>query len=282
MNAQHPSISFEIEHPRDNSQLSLLDLNVTISPNDTPHFKYYQKEAKKGVFLHYKSALPSVHKKNIIYNERQRRLSRCTSTEDKIDNQHKFDALLRQNGYPHHFIDETYTLPHRRINDRNTEWFYMKVPFISERINRGLLSIFKAEKMPIRFYHTNVSLRNFLKKENVPLNRCTCPFNNVCSKKNVVYEIQCRICHKYYIGSTIRRLHERIQEHLRNTNSSIYRHSLTCTNANLLSTANRWKIRTLSRDSDGINLRIKEAILIKQRNPLLNSREELNDLLISI
>jgi hypothetical protein len=32
MNAQHPSISFEIEHPRDNSQLSLLDLNVTISP----------------------------------------------------------------------------------------------------------------------------------------------------------------------------------------------------------------------------------------------------------
>jgi Uri superfamily endonuclease len=58
---------------------------------------------------------------------------------------------------------------------------------------------------------------------------------------------------KCYIGSTIRRLHERIQAHLRNTNSSVYRHSLTFTNVNLLLTANRWKIRLLSQDCDSIN-----------------------------
>jgi hypothetical protein len=40
----------------------------------------------------------------------------------------------------------------------------------------------------------------------------------------------------------------------------------------------RVKVRILAQDNDPINLRIKEAILIKEKHPTLNSREEIREL----
>jgi hypothetical protein len=41
----------------DGSNLALLDFKVTINENLPPTFEFYQKEAKKDIFINYKSGL---------------------------------------------------------------------------------------------------------------------------------------------------------------------------------------------------------------------------------
>jgi hypothetical protein len=232
---------------------------------------------------------PTMFQKTLIGNKfsrsefsRHRITSRCSTNDNILLNNQKFDSLLRINGYPSNFINRTYSTEHNRIdNNQPTEWFYVKIPFINDRINGGLLSIFKQEKLPVRFYHANASLRNLLKKRISSTVLCSCPFNNVCSRQNVIYEMTCRVCSSIYIGSTIRTLHVRLNEHLTNMNSSVYRHLRVCQNQNPQLTDNRLMVKVLAFDRDAINLRIKEAIFIKKKQPQINSREEMNDILIN-
>jgi len=87
-------------------------------------------------------------------------------------------------------------------------------------------------------------------------------------KKNVIYEIKCTTCDSTYIGSTIRPLHIRIREHLTMNNSSVYQHFSVCKDGHNI-------VKILATDSDPINIRIKEAILIKEKKPNMNTKEEL-------
>ena len=97
-----------------------------------------------------------------------------------------------------------------------------------------------------------------------------CPVSDpkLCFRRNVVYQVQCTGCNNIYIGSTIRHLHLRIREHLKSDQSSVKRHLSTCTNTAGIS------IKVLSHDSDEKNLRLREAILIMDHKPVLNSKEE--------
>jgi hypothetical protein len=45
-----------------------------------------------------------------------------------------------------------------------------------------------------------------------------------------------------------------------------------------LNISEKLDIKILARDTDAVNLRIKEALLIKERRPQLNSREEMREL----
>ena len=196
----------------------------------------------------------------------------------------RFDSLLRSNGYSEEFIHKTYNT-NRSIprNTQSIEWFYLKIPFVNDRINWGLRSIFRSEGIPVRFYHQNKSLRNILKPKMQSHEICTCPFNSICYQKNIVYEVKCLLCQQIYIGSTIRILHTRLYEHITRNSSSIYRHLQTCSNvATFQRMHSRIAVRVLAHDKDTINLRIKEAIFIKHHRPLLNAREELNELTLLI
>jgi hypothetical protein len=108
MDAQHPGIKFEIEHPIDEYSLSLLDLTVTVKPNESLKFEHFKKPAKKNIFINYKSALPEPMKINIIRNERKRISERCSSNQSIRTHNIKFDNLLSSNGYPTHIIDKSY------------------------------------------------------------------------------------------------------------------------------------------------------------------------------
>jgi hypothetical protein len=283
MNGQHPSIKFEIEHPTDNKSLNLLDLQVTIEQNSSPVFKFYKKDAKKDIFVHYKSALPTLMKKNIINNERSRIIQRCTKVEDQQENVNKFDNLLYKCGYPRNFIERTHSTNLSTAgNTHHNDWFYLKMPFINDKINWGIKSIFRAENIPIRLYHQNKSLRGVLKRKSQSSQDCSCQFNRVCHNRNVVYEVKCLLCHNSYIGSTIRSLHQRLHEHLTNENSSIYKHLQSCRIDERRRIGDHLKARIAARDNDNINLRIKEALLIKRYRPQLNAREELNELALLI
>ena len=84
----------------------------------------------------------------------------------------------------------------------------------------------------------------------------------MCFNKNVVYKITCNKCHLFYIGSTIRNLHDRIHEHLSKPASSVFKHLAACDN----STDNPINILIIARDMDSTNLRLKEALYVNKKS----------------
>jgi len=214
--------------------------------------------------VHYQSALPQPQKLNIIYNERLRITEKCSSIDSLHQHYIKFDTVLMENGYPRNIIQRSYIprRPHmRRIPPK--DYFYIKIPF-------------KNEGIQVRFYYN----KSLLTKRSTPI-ICTsniCQFMDCgfCHLNNAVYQVSCTTCHKIYIGSTIRTLHSRLNEHARNTESSIYKHLQVCSPS--LPIDQKLRITILTRENDNINLRIKEAIFIKEKKPELNSREELREL----
>ena len=100
--------------------------------------------------------------------------------------------------------------------------------------------------------------------------------SDMCFRKNVVYEITCKRCLQNYIGSTIRELHERINEHMKLATSSMRKHLQRCQGQ--LKEYNI-SVKILAHDNDTVNLRLKEAIQIKNKQPCINSREECTELL---
>ena len=170
----------------------------------------------------------------------------------------------------------------RRRQIPNENYYYLKVPFINEELNWKIKSIFRSEGIPVRLYHSNHSFRSILSKGCRPreCNSVSCPFklSRLCHADHVVYEAKCNTCSQRYIGSTIRPLHSRMAEHIRSTNSSIYKHLQQCIDMNRQRIEDKLTLKVLVKEKDAINLRIKEAILLRQNQPEMNSREELKEL----
>ena len=79
----------------------------------------------------------------------------------------------------------------------------------------------------------------------------------------------CVTCKKSYIGSTIRRLHDRVFEHFHNENSSVRKHFYQCD-----SSPTKMTVSVLEHERRKGNLRIREAYFINKYKPELNSKEE--------
>ena len=287
MNGLHPRLKFEIEKPTASPEglsLSLLDFKVTITTNGESFFEFYKKPAKKPLFVHHQSALPKRSKTNFIRNERRRIQQRCSTQITSNKHDHDFDNILRLNGYPERTIDETKHLQkHQRDPQTQTkEWHYLKIPFISDRLNRKITGIFKRENIPVRIAHKSYTLRQALSHNTTKrkCNRPNCPIadTNLCLQRNTVYQLTCKACGEYYIGSTTRFLHDRTKEHLTNDNSSVKKHLTTHHRNN----SHNIEVKVITRENDPVNLRLHEAYYIRKYKPGLNSREEcseLNDLL---
>ena len=98
-----------------------------------------------------------------------------------------------------------------------------------------------------------------------------------CCQSTVVYEFSCASCGASYVGSTLRNLHSRIQQHLGKSirtgkflanpdPSPIREHSLTC---DTLATPDDFSI--LGRAYSVLDLRILESLYIYKKKPSLNN-----------
>ena len=97
--------------------------------------------------------------------------------------------------------------------------------------------------------------------------------NNNCYQRGVIYKVTCHKCLSVYIGSTIRFLHDRINEHISSSNSSIYKHLVACNN-----NKNNLQVDIIDRERDPVNICLLKAIDIKKNRPSINSRDESNDM----
>lgn len=206
-------------------------------------------------------------------NEVERIRSRCTDPDQAQQHLTNFSRILEANGYPNNTIQAvgTRTKKTRRQKISHTNNFFFHIPYISNRVHTAIGRIFQKEGLNVIPYSRNPNLRQLLKPQEIKtcsLNNCPLSQPQICTKKGVVYELKCNGCEKRYIGSTIRELHTRIKEHFSQSTSAVKLHLGVCRTTNGFST------RILTRDRDPKNLRIKEALLIADKKPELNRKEE--------
>ena len=153
----------------------------------------------------------------------------------------------------------------------------MKIPYISERLNYRITSIFRKEGIPVRVAHKSYTLRRALSHNNKErtCTRVNCPISGtkLCLLRNAVYQITCNNCNQHYIGSTIRFIHDRVTEHLNNDNSSVKKHLSQCQNK----VYKGIEIKSIVLENDPANLRLLEAFYIRKYKPTMNSREECSE-----
>ena len=66
LNNQHTTIKFELELPREDGYLPLLDTAIKINPDGSLSYKLYSKPASKRITLHHDSHHPGSTKKTIM------------------------------------------------------------------------------------------------------------------------------------------------------------------------------------------------------------------------
>ena len=152
-------------------------------------FQFYKKKkkkkkkrtAKEPLFVLHQSAIPKKSKINFIRNEQKRIEDRCSTQTTSIKHQNMFDDILRINGYPEDSIDQTkHTQSHQRnFPPPNVDWSYLKIPYISERLNHKITNIFRKGGIPVGVGHSSYTLRRALSRNGTQAERiCTrdnCP-----------------------------------------------------------------------------------------------------------
>jgi hypothetical protein len=243
------------------------------------------KTIKKPIFVHYQSREPQRRKISYIKNEFKRIKRNCLWENDANEHIQKFVNTIRSNGYPWWIINETLRgleddegdeIECRKQKD-DREIFYLKFPFVNEKLNNDINKLSKKIGINIRCTNNNRNLNSLLRprtrigtrRQQCEMKHCTLRNKRLCFFNHIVYEATCLGCSKTYIGSTIRYLHVRVGEHMRN--GALKEHSKTCNKTM------KYDFKILCKCSDELDTRISEAQYIKQLKPSLNRKEEIID-----
>ena len=151
-----------------------------------------------------------------------------------MENKTNFKNMLRLNEYNNTDIEEC--IKPRKKSKKNSnvnDKYFMKLPFINEKINNIINTAFKKRNIQICLAQRSYTLRNELsntKKHKRMCNKRNCLLKDtdLCYKFKIVYQMMCQKCNEFYIGYTKRYLHERIKEHIQDSNSSINKHIENC------------------------------------------------------
>lgn len=278
-NNAHKKLQFEMEEATDNS-LNILDVKLTVDQSmGTVNTQLHRKDARSDMFINRKTNLPTSTIMTIAMNETIRIRERCQTEETLKHELELYNKRLMKNGFNRQEARKVtrHSRVYRRTRDVSREdTIFLSVPFISDTLNAKIRKLFARHDIKVTLAHKGKSLKEHLKPPIPPpkckLSNCHTP-KDLCFRKMLVYGMKCNKCNADYIGSTKRHLHTRIKEHLTRDDSAIKRHAGQCMNSN------NWSINIITTARDLIDLRIKEAYWIKQRNPKLNGKLELIDLL---
>ena len=158
---------------------------------------------------------------------------------------------------------------HRRI----PKVHYLKLPFISDKVNHAIHKAIKKYDLPIKLAQRSNTLINFFDTQNKYREKCTvgsCLMrSDICSSVSEVYQLQWPGCTKRYVGSTMRQAHFRFNEHHKyDKKSSVFKHYMVCKKI--------FKHKTLIISESLQKLIFDEARFIKLLKPELNCKEELS------
>ena len=108
LNSQHTCINFTCEIEADKT-LPFLDIKIQRS-NGSFVTSVYRKPTFTGLFTNFESFIPLVFKKGLIYTLMFRYFKLSSSYDIFHAELEKLKTLLKQNGYPHRFLDHCFPI----------------------------------------------------------------------------------------------------------------------------------------------------------------------------
>ena len=231
------NIKFTCELPIASGDIPFLDTLVHFknqSVNIDITCELYSKPMHSGHVLPWISHVPLQQKMALLRTERLRTIRNCTSSELETAAIERHKERFISNGYPKKVVEEHYCKngSSSRRKDRrkdNGKVIYLRYPYINEKYAIKIRNILKKTKLPVPIkpiFITAAPLRTQLRKSNPEAIKHACISEDscICLKKNIVYEITCKICQEKYIGETHRTLLTRIKEHHKSSSSQYYDH----------------------------------------------------------
>jgi len=279
LNSKHKSIRFTME-TESSEKLPFLDVMVH-KEGGRFHTSVYRKPSFSGLGTSFFSFISKSLKFSAISSAifRAYHVSSCySSIHSELEFIKKF---FRENGFPlkivnsfiRKFLDSRFLKTPRTFDVPKLKKYFV-LPYFgpdSEKLKQEIIDLL-SKVYPFldpRIILTNPSsIRSFFQyKDRLPK----------CCQSTVVYEFCCASCGASYVGSTLRNLHSRIQQHLGKSvrtgifltspdPSPIRDHSLTC---DTLVTPDNFSI--LGKTSSSLDIRILESLHIFQRHPSLNN-----------
>ena len=279
LNSLHRSVKFTLE--KGGTCMPFLDVVVKIN-GDTFETSVYRKSTHTGVFLNFKSIVPTAWKKGVILCLLYRAKVICSSIslfDAEINNLRK---MFVSNAYPVSFFDNVVSSFHAKFNRMPTECstigeenedlpiIVFNVPYFGKvsRIFANDISKLISRKFPVkvRIVYSSFKVKSYF------VLKCFSPFY---LSSNIVYRFNCMSdsCSDTYIGYTSRHLFERCdEEHLNlksKKQSEIKDHIRKCSVCNS-STLSYSVFSIVRRCRSEVHAKLFEAFAIKRFRPSLN------------
>ena len=286
-NSVDQNIKFTMENPAD-GKLNFLD--ITVWPeNGKVMYKKYVKEISSGNALKKDSWLPKSVKNNFVKQSIKDAMDRCSNNlpeSMKRESEKLCKTLLKRNGYTDSDLSVRDKQVKNTCNSRPKpnadKKSILKLPFISDSLNRKINYQIRKYKLNIRLVSTgNKKLRNVLKKRSKMNKHPDCAICSKLSKHNcetscVVYQFSCKVCGDKYIGKTARPFYLRYNEHSnsiknKNNTSALSEHSQVC---RLSGTIDDFNVQFLRCLKDPVETSVVESRLINTYSPRMNRRHE--------
>ena len=282
LNSRHTSMNFSRVN-EDNRCLSFLDVLIS-RHEDKFCTSLYKKPTFSGLYLNFKSFVPLLYKKGLIFCLVFRIYNICSDWNRIHEEIKKLKCLLLKNKYPISFINfcirfclNKLIVGQTTVSTVPKKEFSICLPFLGKEtlvVKNKLLklfsSLFPAFKLRI-VLKPGIKIGSLLNFKDI------IPFG---ARSFVVYKFSCGNCDITYIGKTTRHLLVRMSEHLgisyktgkdRKYNikqtSAIREHLRVC---NHKSDVNNFKI--LASANTDFELLIKESLLVDSEKPLLNKQ----------
>ena len=277
INALHNNVQFTCERSH-NGTLPFLDIKLHIAEHNITT-EIYRKDTYTGRLLHFKSVVPKIWKTGLIKTLVYRAYHLSSNWHYFHKEINTLQDILTYNGFPFwwlnravkSFLASLYTTEgnsdgsSNNTDDRN--YIVIKLPFygtssitLKRKINH-LLHRFHNQKIKLVFVARR--LRTIFKvKDSTPK----------CLRSSVVYKFTCsEDPNATYVGETGRQLIRRIQDHV-SSNTAVTEHLRTCSSCSAQQHDFTENFSIIGHATDSFERTIKEALLIKQLKPNLNTQ----------
>ena len=292
--AQDPDgiLGWEVDFPEEESSFTpFLSSAIKIDTDGILHSKFYRKEQKKQITLHFRSHHSQNTKIGVI-KQFYKTAEASSSSQEYVDESYKIiDYLLQCNGYsnPRQYINQRIKST-RPKGYQKVQSVPLKLPYISEQISDEILKFINHRQLPVNVIFTpGTKLRDiFCSSRPHDGRKCSitncdvCPRmaeGQTCSIMCPVYKITCKHCGEFYVGETCRCTHDRVGEHTRYANNPSaasykdkafaihYRDKHPDKEAD-------FEIEILKTESNTVLRKIYEAYFIYNLKPTINDKSE--------
>ena len=272
LNRQHPNIKFTVEHENEGT-LPFLDVLIRRTENGDISTTTYRKPTNTGLLTNFTSFTAFSYKTGLIKTLIDRAFKINSSLELRKIDLSFITNTLQKNMFPKYLIDraiDSYSTVTASdvVTSAPKETRYYKIPYVGKfstiakkKVNE-LVEKYCTETVDVKFIFMPFKVGQYFS------NKDPVPAHNI---SNVIYKFCCANCNVCYIGETARHFVIRKKEHLSSDQSSaVYKHIHDVENGACKAACNNDCFTILDRAPTKYQLRIKEGLLIRRDQPILN------------